>query len=40
MQLQMCEHAGAAFSLILEEKLALGLADAPCRIILSRANRL
>src|SRR5437762_1820493 len=24
-----CEHAGAAFSLILEEKLALGLADAP-----------
>jgi hypothetical protein len=24
-----CEHAGAAFSLILEEKLALGLANAP-----------
>jgi len=24
-----CEHAGAAFSLILEDKLALGLADAP-----------
>src|SRR5262249_49241819 len=24
-----CEHAGAAFSLILEEKLALGLAGAP-----------
>jgi len=24
-----CEHVGAAFSLILEEKLALGLADAP-----------
>ena len=24
-----CEHAGAAFSLILEEKLVLGLADAP-----------
>jgi len=24
-----CEHAGAAFSLILEEKLALGLSDAP-----------
>jgi hypothetical protein len=24
-----CEHAGAAFSLILEEKLALGLADVP-----------
>ena len=24
-----CDHAGAAFSLILEEKLALGLADAP-----------
>jgi hypothetical protein len=24
-----CEHAGAAFSLILEEKLALGLASAP-----------
>jgi hypothetical protein len=24
-----CEHAGAAFSLILEEKLALGLADTP-----------
>jgi hypothetical protein len=24
-----CEHAGAAFSLILEEQLALGLADAP-----------
>src|SRR5260370_11450124 len=24
-----CEHAGAAFSLILEEKLALGLARAP-----------
>ena len=24
-----CEHAGAAFSLILEEKLALGLAEAP-----------
>jgi hypothetical protein len=24
-----CEHAGAAFSLILEEKLALGLADPP-----------
>ena len=24
-----CEHAGAAFSLVLEEKLALGLADTP-----------